>query len=95
MFLLSHPAESEVTALWEMAEKKLLDAGEEDKSRDTAGLSKVKLSHSPVPSAKPARQPGVQLGKGAPVKVPQVLAPKEILLGLLSYVAAFRMLIVS
>lgn len=95
MFLLSHPAQSEVTALWEMAEEKLLDAGEEDKTRDTAGLSKVKLSHSPVPSTKPARQPGVQLRKEAPLKVPQVLAPKEILLGLLSYVVAFSILIAS
>lgn len=69
--------------------------GRRTKTRDTAGLSKEKLSHSPVPSTQPARKPGVQLGKGAPVKVSQLLAPKEILSELLSYVAAFRMLIAS
>lgn len=81
MLLLSHSAKSEVTAPWGIVEKKLLDAREEDKTRDTAGLSKVKISHSPVPSTQPARQPA---GERGPVKVPQLLVPKEILSGLLS-----------
>ena len=40
-------------------------AGGEDKTRDTAALSKTRFSHSPVPSTQPARQSRVQLVKGA------------------------------
>lgn len=73
---------------------KLLGAGEE-KTRDSIALFKVRPG---LPFSSPLYHPArvrIQLGKGIPAKVPQVLAPKETQLGLWSYVATFRMLIAS